>query len=317
MSTFVFLLSLLLGLSTFLGLIAPKLFIKLTKQPSRKRVLLMLGVPSFVLFLVFGKLYESPLEEASKNPEGTLELRLANSRLESVPEGVFDLTNLRSLDLSGNSITALPASLVELNSLKSIDLSKNPIDSIPSWLGNLESLEEIDLTNTALTYLPSGIGHINILYEGTPLWRIDHPESIPVEESSNTASESKDEDHTESLGDFALRSLLGKDYGHKREFGQGKVYYDDPVTKEQADKIGEALTTLGLFSDDKAVSVLLDWDEDVYILKMVVDEDKALDEEVVQGFQTIRQLIQATALPEEILHIHLTDGKFETIKTID
>lgn len=52
-------------------------------------------------------------------------------RIGSLPEELFDLSNLRRLDLSGNTLTAIPSGISKLISLELLDLFGNHLTTLP------------------------------------------------------------------------------------------------------------------------------------------------------------------------------------------
>ncbi len=319
MATAAFIISLILGVIMLIGLISPKRILKFKENPTRGQVFLIFGLPSFAMFILFGMLYESRLEVAAKDPEHTYLLKLTNQRLEAVPEEVAQLYNLEGLYLQENHLTTLPDFLLTLEKLELLNLADNPIESIPLWIAQMKSLKELDLENTNISMIPAGLEDLTINYKGTPLWLAEHPEEIIVEsvDESKTIIASNEEDHSESLGEFAMRQLLDQDYGYKRKFKKGEIFYNGPVTQEQADQVGEIMVTMGFFNDEKEVSMLLDQNDDkIYEFKMVVDQSEQIEEEVLEALKIIRLLVQGQVFPDDQLHLHLTDGQFETTKII-
>ncbi len=62
-------------------------------------------------------------------------LRLANRDLTEIPEEVFGLTSLESLDLSKNELKTIPERLWDLPKLRTVNLTGNPIVSLPDRPG--------------------------------------------------------------------------------------------------------------------------------------------------------------------------------------
>lgn len=55
-------------------------------------------------------------------------LKCQNNRLTSLPESLYDLTNLISLNLRRNKLTYLSSSINNLQQLIHLDVSHNPIE---------------------------------------------------------------------------------------------------------------------------------------------------------------------------------------------
>jgi internalin A len=81
----------------------------------------------------------------------------ASDKLTELPESLFQLTQLRSLNLANNKLTALPESLGQLTQLQSLNLSKNELAELPESLGQLTQLQSLDLSSNQLTALPESL----------------------------------------------------------------------------------------------------------------------------------------------------------------
>lgn len=89
------------------------------------------------------KVANQKIETAQKT--GVLSLR--EHKLDEVPSGVFQLSNLRTLDLSNNSLTALDPRLAQLSNLKSLNCDNNRLQA-----GSLAPVSSL----TALQTLSAG-----------------------------------------------------------------------------------------------------------------------------------------------------------------
>src|SRR5207237_449675 len=75
--------------------------------------------------------------------EGLSWLQLDGAELTEIPEKVFDLTDLKNIDLSGNRLKTIPERLWDLPRLEHVNLIVNPLESLPNRPG---------LTIDGLTY---------------------------------------------------------------------------------------------------------------------------------------------------------------------
>ncbi len=67
-------------------------------------------------------------------------LSLANNRLQSLPESLCSLPNLRHLDVSQNALVALPERMNSLKHLEYLDVRENTLASLPGSLLELPHL---------------------------------------------------------------------------------------------------------------------------------------------------------------------------------
>jgi GTPase SAR1 family protein len=81
----------------------------------------------------YGTAVANQLDMAKRRNSGWL--GLAECNLTQIPEEVFELTELRSIDLSRNELRSLPEQLWTLPNLQSINLVGNPIESLPNVPG--------------------------------------------------------------------------------------------------------------------------------------------------------------------------------------
>jgi endonuclease/exonuclease/phosphatase family metal-dependent hydrolase/ankyrin repeat protein len=78
-------------------------------------------------------------------------------------QNIYELYNLKNLDLSYKKLTEIPASLGNLSNLQKLNLSYNKLTEIPASLGNLSNLQELDLTSNKLTQIPLSLGNLSKL----------------------------------------------------------------------------------------------------------------------------------------------------------
>ena len=86
-----------------------------------------------------------------------------NNKLTTLPESVSKLTNLTSLNLSGNNLKTLPESFGELTNLTSLGLSNNQLTKLPESVDKLTNLTSLDVNNNKLTKLPESFGELTNL----------------------------------------------------------------------------------------------------------------------------------------------------------
>jgi len=130
-----------------------------------------------------GTVYKS-IDEALLHADKAYRLKLVNKRkMDSLPEKIFQLTNLRELTVKGcklqvlnrrisefkkliylnvgsNRLVRLPETIGDMQELKGLVISKNKIYELPESIGKLTKLEIIDAWDNPLYVLPSSITNL-------------------------------------------------------------------------------------------------------------------------------------------------------------
>eukprot|EP00980_Cylindrotheca_fusiformis_P005736 scaffold1194_cov127-Cylindrotheca_fusiformis.AAC.13 len=113
------------------------------------------------------KVVAQKLEHAKK----TGVLSLAEHKLEACPTVVFQIANLRTLDLSSNELTTLNPNIANLQKLKSLNLESNKLSpGSLNPLGRLSNLQNLNCGDNLLSKPPEGSASSNV----EPL-----PENLP------------------------------------------------------------------------------------------------------------------------------------------
>lgn len=81
---------------------------------------------------------------------GDKALSLSGKDLYEIPNDIYQLEKLESLDLSNNNISSLDAKLKTLTCLKSLNLENNKIISLPFFFTQMETLENLNFSNNPL-----------------------------------------------------------------------------------------------------------------------------------------------------------------------
>lgn len=111
---------------------------------------------------------ERKIEEARRLGARELDLSQkfdaeASEKLTELPDSLWELTFLQSLDLSGNQLASLPESIGHLTALKSLNLSSNLLSSLPETIGRITNLQLLNVSRNSLTRLPEFIGQLKVL----------------------------------------------------------------------------------------------------------------------------------------------------------
>lgn len=85
---------------------------------------------------------------------------LSGKNLTQIPEEVFKMTWLKSLDIQNNNIAEVPPEIRKLKNLENLNLSNNKLTLLPSNLGKLEKLRYLNVSKNNLSFLPSEISDL-------------------------------------------------------------------------------------------------------------------------------------------------------------
>jgi Leucine-rich repeat (LRR) protein len=80
---------------------------------------------------------------------------ISGKNLTSIPRFIFNMPNLKSLDLSVNKIESVPDKIGTLKNLEELFMSSNKITSLPSTIGSLKNLTRMVLLDNNLTSVPA------------------------------------------------------------------------------------------------------------------------------------------------------------------
>lgn len=80
-----------------------------------------------------------------------------------IPSQLFDLTQLKTLEIRHSDVDKLPASIGQLEALEYLYLSDNSLKELPEEIGLLKNLKVLDLSNNNLISLPKSIGQLSKL----------------------------------------------------------------------------------------------------------------------------------------------------------
>ena len=94
------------------------------------------------------------------------ELNLSSStkflQLAKIPEEVFELKQITTLNLNGNQIDKIPESIGYLTNLTHLYLKYNKLENLPESIGNLSNLTNINLNANPLTVPPIEVANKGI-----------------------------------------------------------------------------------------------------------------------------------------------------------
>ncbi|KAM7533122.1 hypothetical protein Aperf_G00000123998 [Anoplocephala perfoliata] len=82
---------------------------------------------------------------------------IRDNELNTLPEEISALVNLKQLLLSSNKITLLPSTFTKLTALVQLNLAHNQLAALPDDMANLTSLEKLEVSDNHLTQVPSSL----------------------------------------------------------------------------------------------------------------------------------------------------------------
>jgi Leucine rich repeat/Leucine Rich Repeat len=87
-------------------------------------------------------------------------LNLSGNNLTTIPTAIASLTNLTKLDLTGNKLTKIPSAITNLSTLNYLNLRANKITNIPDAIANLSNLTKLYLSGNQIAMIPAAIANL-------------------------------------------------------------------------------------------------------------------------------------------------------------
>lgn len=110
-----------------------------------------------------GIVYKS-IEEALLHADKAYRLKLVNKRrMDSLPEKIFQLKNLRELTVKGCKLEVLNQRICELDKLIYLNVSSNRLVRLPESIGDMKELKGLVISRNKIYELPESIGRMNKL----------------------------------------------------------------------------------------------------------------------------------------------------------
>ncbi|WP_188315872.1 leucine-rich repeat domain-containing protein [Chitinophaga agrisoli] len=90
-------------------------------------------------------------------------LALENGKLDSLPEAICSLPDIRTLNLCGNKFTKIPEGVRRMKQLDYLVMYDNEIREVPAWIGELTNLKTLILVRNKIDSISPGIGRLHKL----------------------------------------------------------------------------------------------------------------------------------------------------------
>lgn len=110
---------------------------------------------------------------AEAREEATERVDLGGCDLTTLPDELFEMTQLTHLSLRNNGLATLPHEIGRLTALTQLSVADNQLTTLPTEIGQLKQLTHLNLKNNQLTALPFEICELEMLemlqLQGNPL----------------------------------------------------------------------------------------------------------------------------------------------------
>ena len=91
------------------------------------------------------------------------EMSIMHTNLESFPEEITEIVQLRTLTLLGIKIKRIIQSISRLRKLEELNVAQNLLEVLPNEIGKLQNLLELDVSSNLLTNLPASLADCKLL----------------------------------------------------------------------------------------------------------------------------------------------------------
>lgn len=105
-------------------------------------------------------------------------------------------------------------------------------------------------------------------------------------------------------------------YGKKKTFGKGELYYTEQITEEEAQKAGEFLLKNGILSEDRRNSIQLDKADSIYKLRIVVEDKFFTNDSADITFRGISTFMSLEVFDNKPVEVDLCDDQLKTKRTV-
>ncbi|WP_105616856.1 hypothetical protein [Vallitalea okinawensis] len=114
---------------------------------------------------------------------------------------------------------------------------------------------------------------------------------------------------------FSITKNIPENY---KVYLDDEIYYTEHVKSEEVDRLGEFLIEEGFFFEDNAtVAVKLDYENNIYHVSIMIDEEYYDDQEVNDALRYLWYRLTEDVFDGDPVRIHITDDLFNIIKTIN
>ena len=131
-----------------------------TEFPDYKRLTSQKGKQTYQFLYALLQLKQKlKIKESIYDLYNLKELNLSSKKLTELPKEIGLLDKLEILYVQNNQLTKIPKEISRLTSLRELSLSSNQLTEIPKSLYHLKNLEKLDVSNNKLLDLPRELAY--------------------------------------------------------------------------------------------------------------------------------------------------------------
>ena len=104
--------------------------------------------------------------------------------------------------------------------------------------------------------------------------------------------------------------------GDLLEYESNKLFHSANITNYQANSLLDYLIAWNIFSSDSQKGGLLTIEKDVYIFKLIIDENMYDNDETKQTLAVLANMIKENVFPNQKVHVHIANPALETISVV-
>ena len=100
------------------------------------------------------------------------------------------------------------------------------------------------------------------------------------------------------------------------EYESNKLFHSSNITDYQANSLLDYLIAWNIFSAESQKGGLLTIEKDVYIFKLIIDENMHENAETKQTLAVLGNMIKENVFPDQRVHVHIANPALETVSVV-
>lgn len=105
-------------------------------------------------------------------------------------------------------------------------------------------------------------------------------------------------------------------YGKKKTYGKGELYYTENVTEAEADSAGAFLSEIGYLNDETELTVQVDKEDSTYKLRFVVKEEYYTNDSLDIFFKIYGNMASKRAFDGKPVQVEICDNTLKTQRVV-